>query len=156
MKQTKTDLMYFQNEVLKTYTELAASRKDRSLYMNRHLQRRQYDPLIIKRTIGLVFGPSTALYRPFLKHCTVTNKALGFYDAPCPNLLRDDKVLIFFPSDFYSGHFQPDLSSLPDGWSSACHIRTWLYKYLIYFNLCCIYIYFMTSQIGMAVGLFSI
>ena len=28
-------------------------------------------------TIGLVFGPSTALYRPFLKHCTLTNKAVG-------------------------------------------------------------------------------
>ena len=38
--------------------------------------RRQYDPLIIERTIGLVFGPCTALYRPFLKHCTLTNKAV--------------------------------------------------------------------------------
>ena len=25
----------------------------------------------------IVFGPSTALYRPFLKHCTLTNKAVG-------------------------------------------------------------------------------
>ena len=43
----------------------------------KRLRRRQYDPLIIKRTIGLVLGPSTALYRPFLKHCTLTNKAVG-------------------------------------------------------------------------------
>ena len=42
----------------------------------KRLRRRQYDPLIIERTIGLVFGPSTALYRPFLKHCTLTNKAV--------------------------------------------------------------------------------
>ena len=39
--------------------------------------RRQYDPLIIERTIGLVLGPSTALNIPFLKHCTLTNKAVG-------------------------------------------------------------------------------
>ena len=40
-------------------------------------RRRQYDPVIIERTIGLVLGPSTALYEPFLKHCTLTNKAVG-------------------------------------------------------------------------------
>ena len=41
------------------------------------LRRRHYDPVIIERTIGLVLGPSTALYEPFLKHCTLTNKAVG-------------------------------------------------------------------------------
>ena len=41
----------------------------------KRLRRRQYDPVIIERTIG--FGPSTALYEPFLKHCTLTNKAVG-------------------------------------------------------------------------------
>ena len=40
-------------------------------------RRRTYDPLIIERTIGLVLGPSTALYIPFLKHCTLTNKVVG-------------------------------------------------------------------------------
>ena len=43
----------------------------------KRLRRRQYDPLIIKRTIGLVLGPCTALYRLFLKHCTLTNEAVG-------------------------------------------------------------------------------
>ena len=43
----------------------------------KRLRRRQYDPLIIERTIGLVLGPSTTLYGPFLKHCTLTNKAVG-------------------------------------------------------------------------------
>ena len=41
----------------------------------KRLRRRQYDPLIMG-TIGLVLGPSTALYTPFLKHCTLTNKAV--------------------------------------------------------------------------------
>ena len=43
----------------------------------KRLRRRQYDPVIIERTIGLVLGPSTALYEPFLEHCTLTNKAVG-------------------------------------------------------------------------------
>ena len=43
----------------------------------KHLRRRHYDPSIIERTISLMLGPSTALYGPFLKHCTLTNKAVG-------------------------------------------------------------------------------
>ena len=43
----------------------------------KRLRRRKYDPVTIERTIGLVLGPSTALYRFFLKHCTLTNKAVG-------------------------------------------------------------------------------
>ena len=43
----------------------------------KRLRRRQYDPEIIERTIGLVLGPFTALYRSFLKHCALTNKAVG-------------------------------------------------------------------------------
>ena len=45
--------------------------------INKRLRRRKYDPEIIERTIGLVLCPSTALYRSFLKHCTLTNKAVG-------------------------------------------------------------------------------
>ena len=37
----------------------------------------ELDPAIIERTIGLVLGPFTALYRSFLKRCTLTNKAVG-------------------------------------------------------------------------------
>ena len=43
----------------------------------KRLRRRQYDPVVIERNISLVLGLSTALYRPFLKHCTLTNKAMG-------------------------------------------------------------------------------
>ena len=43
----------------------------------KRLRRRQYDPLIIERNIGLVLGTSTALYKPFFKQCALTNKAVG-------------------------------------------------------------------------------
>ena len=43
----------------------------------KRLRRRKYDSVIIERTVGLVLGPSTALNRSFLKHCTLTNKAVG-------------------------------------------------------------------------------
>ena len=40
-------------------------------------RRQEYDPVIIERAIGLVIGPSIALYRSFLTHCNLTNKAMG-------------------------------------------------------------------------------
>ena len=43
----------------------------------KRLRRRQYDPGIIERTIGLVLGPYTALNGLFLKRYTLTNKAVG-------------------------------------------------------------------------------
>ena len=43
----------------------------------KRLRRRQYDRAIIERTIGLVLGPFTALYRSFLKRWTLTNEAVG-------------------------------------------------------------------------------
>ena len=57
----------------------------------KHLRRRQCDSAIIEMTIGLVLGPLTALYRSFLKRCTLTNE-------PCLNLLRGDIVLRPVPS----------------------------------------------------------
>ena len=43
----------------------------------KRLRRRQYDPEIIERTIGIMIGPFTALCRSFLKRGTLTNKAVG-------------------------------------------------------------------------------
>ena len=43
----------------------------------KRLRRRKYDPVSIERTIGLVLVPSSALYNSFLKHRTMTNKAVG-------------------------------------------------------------------------------
>ena len=36
----------------------------------KRLWRLKSDPVIIEKTIGLVFDPSTVLYRSFIKHCT--------------------------------------------------------------------------------------
>ena len=65
----------------------------------KRLRRRKYDPLIIERTIGLVLGPSTALNRSFLNHCTLTNEAVGTICRDLPNLFRGDKDSILVPSD---------------------------------------------------------
>ena len=43
----------------------------------KRLRRRKYDPVIIERTISIVLGPFTVLYRSVLKHCTLTNKTVG-------------------------------------------------------------------------------
>ena len=45
--------------------------------IGKRLRSQEYDLVIIKRTIDRVLCPSTALYRSFLKHCTLTNKAVG-------------------------------------------------------------------------------
>ena len=39
-------------------------------------RRRQYDPAIIERTLGLVVGPFAVLCRSFLERCTLTHKAV--------------------------------------------------------------------------------
>ena len=66
------DLVYKRRRVKDTPNFFSSGSK-----IVKRLRRRQYDPVIIERTIGLVFGPSTALYEPFLKHSTLTNKAVG-------------------------------------------------------------------------------
>ena len=43
----------------------------------KRLWRRQHDPVIIERTIGLGLGPFTALFRSVFMRCTLTNKAVG-------------------------------------------------------------------------------
>ena len=59
----------------------------------------------------LVLDPSTALYRSFLKHYTLTNKAVWQYDGTCPNLLRGDKALILVPSEGVLSALEPELAS---------------------------------------------
>ena len=68
----------------------------------KRLRRRKYDPVIIERTICRVLGPSTALYRSFLKHCILTNKAVGtiYLDLSKPPQRRQGRILV--PSDCYS------------------------------------------------------
>ena len=66
------DLVYKLRRVKDTPNFISSASK-----IVKRLRRRQYDPLIIETTIGLVLGPCTALCRLFLKHCTLTNKAVG-------------------------------------------------------------------------------
>ena len=63
------DLVYKQRRVKDTPNFISSGSK-----IVKRLRRRQYGPVIIERTIG---HPSTALYEPFLKHCTRTYKAVG-------------------------------------------------------------------------------
>ena len=91
----------------------------------KRLRRRQYDPVIIERTIGLVLGPSTALYEPFLKHCTLTNKAVGDYMT---GLVQTSSEATgswsFSPLIVSPGLLRPsDLSSLSAWRSTAGPIR---------------------------------
>ena len=118
------------------------------------LRRRQYDPEIIEKTIGLVLGPFTALYRSFLKRCTLTNKAVGTIwralskppqrrQGPDPRPLW---LLVVTPSAFgpelaYRLRVvQPTLMDFP----------IFLYTFtLLYMS---VYLIFMTSPLWLAVG----
>ena len=64
------DLVYKVKRVKGIVNYISSSSK-----MVKRLRRRQYDPLIIEMTLVLVLGPHT--YIPFLKHCTLTNNAVG-------------------------------------------------------------------------------
>ena len=57
----------------------------------KRLRRQKYDPVIIERAIRLVLDPSKALYRSFLKNCTLTRR-WWLYDGTRPNLLRGEKA----------------------------------------------------------------
>ena len=123
------------------------------------LRRRQYDPLLIERTIGLVLGPCTALYRPFLKHCTLTNKAVGTIwralSKPPQRRqgtdLRPLWSLVGTPSAI-----RPELA-----FSRAAHSLPYV-DVTLYFCYILFIIYalrvsiFMTSPLGVAVGLLFI
>ena len=65
----------------------------------KRVRRRQYDPAIIERTIGLVL----VLLQPCTDHSLsvafLLTRRLGQYDGPYLNLLRGDRVLIPVPSD---------------------------------------------------------
>ena len=60
----------------------------------KRLRRRKYDPVIIERTIGLVLGPSTSLYRSIALWLT---RRWRLYEGTCPKLLRGDKALVLVP-----------------------------------------------------------
>ena len=130
----------------------------RSKIVNR-LRRRQYDPVIIERTIGLALGPYTTLYKPFLKHCTLTNKAVGtIWRALSKPVQRQQGpdlcplwLLVGTPSAII-----PELA-----FSRAEHSRPYsdvakyIFWYILFINFAVCLLIFMTSPLGVAVGLLS-
>ena len=121
----------------------------------KRLQRRQYDPEIIERTIGLVLGPFTAMYRSFLKRCTLTNKTVGTLwralfkpsqrrQGPDP---RPVWLLVETPSAF-----GPELAyGLRVARPTFMDVPIYFWYTII---LLCLFVYhlFMTSPLWLAVG----
>ena len=100
---------------------------------------RKYDPVIIERTKGFVLCPSTALYRSFLKHCTLTNKAVGNIWRDLSKLPQRRQGPDLVPSDCYTGLLSSlDLSSLPYGRSIAYSGRCLLYIVYCFYHLACL------------------
>ena len=85
----------------------------------KRLRRRKYDPVIIEETVGFALDPSTPLYRSFLQHSTVTNKAVVTIWQDLSKLPQRKESPDPHPL-WLSRFFHPlDLSSLPDGQSIA-------------------------------------
>ena len=121
----------------------------------KRLRRRQYDPAIIERTIGLVLGPFTALYRSFLKRCTLTNKAVGTIwralSKPPQRRQRPDPrplwLLVGTPSAF-----GPELAyRLRVAQPTFMDVARYFWYTLILLYMFVYYI-FMTSPLWLAVG----
>ena len=149
------DLVYKLRRVKDTPNFISSGSK-----LVKRLRRRQYDPVIIERTIGLVLGPCTALYRPFLKHCTLTNNAVGTIwralSKPPQRRqgpdLRPLWLLVGTPSAV-----GPELA-----FSRAEHslpysdVTIYIFCYIIFIIYALRVSIFMTSPLGVAVGLMSI
>ena len=121
----------------------------------KRLRRRQYDTVIIETTIGLVLGPFTALYRSFLKRCTLTNKAVGTIwralskppqrrQGPDPRPLW---LLVGTPSAF-----RPELAyRLRVAQPTLVDVPIYFFDILLYHHMF-VYHIFMTSPLWLAVG----
>ena len=118
-------------------------------------------PLIIETTIGLVLGPCTALCRLFLKHCTLTNKAVGTIWRALSKTSSEatgcwSSSPLIVSRDSFS---HQDLSSL---FSRAEHslpysdVTIYIFCYIIFIIYALRVTIFMTSPLGVAVGLLSI
>ena len=116
----------------------------------KRLRRRQYDPAIIERTIGLVLNPCTALYRSFLKRCTLTIKAVGTILRAFFKPLRPFRLLVgtpwtFWPEPTYRLRVaQPTLMDV--------HMYFWYTILLIYMF---VYRISMTCPLSLVLGLYK-
>ena len=118
------------------------------------LRRRKYDPVIIERTMDLVLGPSTALYRSILKHCTPTNKAVGtlWRDLSKPPQTRQgpDPLPLWLLVDTPSV-LGPELVSRRAEQPTLVYVFTYFW-YTVFTTLHDCVITFMASPLWSAVG----
>ena len=109
------------------------------------------------RSIGLLLGPFTALYRSFLKRCNMTNKAVGtiwraLSKPPNRRLGPDPRPLISRDS-FILGHELAYRLGVAQPTLKDAHTYFWFTIILLYMF---VYLIFMTSPIWLAVGLQSL
>ena len=148
------DLVYKLRRVKDTSNFISSGSK-----IVKRLRRRQYDPLIIETTIGLVLGPCTALSRFFLKHCTLINKAVGtiwrVLSKPPQRRQGSDLcplwLLVGTPSAI-----GPELAFSLAEHSLPYSDVTIYFCYIIFIIYALRVSSFMTSTLGVAVGLLSI
>ena len=119
----------------------------------KRIRRRKYNPVIIERTMGIVLCPSTTLYRSFLKHGTLTNKAVG-------TIWRDvskasEKRRIPDPRPLWLLCGTPSVLGLDLASRRAEHSLLWqMFLYILIYcfhHLKCLCIVFMASPLWLAV-----
>ena len=95
------------------------------------LRHRQYDPAIIERIIRLVFGPSRAFYRSFLKRCTLTNRAVGSLwralSKPINRFNHASGVAVVTPTD-RSKSFRNRCLNQSFWWRFCRHVAFWVFS----------------------------
>ena len=109
-------------------------------------------PDIIEKTICIVLRTSTAMYRLFLQHCTLTNKAVGIawraFSKP-PHTRHGAELC---PTDYYLGLLQPfDFRWRTDCMGHDLFLRISISLDISTFSFLpptCVYWILMTSQLG--------
>ena len=149
------DLVYEQRRVKDTANFISSGWK-----ILKRLRRWQYNPLIIEKTIGLVLGPDTALCRPFLKHCTLTNKVVGtiWQDLSKPPQRRqgpDFRSLLLLV-----GTVSAIRSELASKWAEHSlpdpNVTVYLFWFVTFITYTVCVSIFITSSLGVAVDLLCI
>ena len=125
----------------------------------KHLRRRQCDPLIIERTIGIVIGPYILAYRPFFKHCSLTSKTMGTswraFSKPHQRQQRHDLRPLWLLVGIPSIHQTWVRFKMGGAQSPYLNVTAYILIYIFITYAVCISI-FKTSPLGVAVGLLSI
>ena len=105
-----------------------------------------------------MLDPYTALYRPFLKHCTLTNKAAGIIwralSKPPYSRQGPDRPLIVIQDSYSHQTWTPFQKGGAQPALLGCHSIYFLYIIFITYDVCLSI--FMITPLGAADGLLSI